>query len=85
MYFCQMKQTIILSIGLLLFASCNKVPKCWDCTRTVKYPSNYQPTAPEISKFEVCDKTKSEIKELEKSATIISTKVNTVSVVTECH
>ena len=85
MYFCQMKHIIIILSSALLLTSCSKTPKCWECTRTITSPQTNQPTAPVVSTFEVCDKTKAEIKELEKSNTVISTKVNTVSVVTECH
>lgn len=79
MYFCQMKQTIILSIGLLFLASCNKVPKCWDCTRTVTLANTNKKT---VDNNKVCDMTKEQMQQFTKVNTTITT---TVSVVTECH
>lgn len=85
MYFCQMKQTIILSIGLLFLASCNKVPKCWDCTRTVTYRSNAIQTSPPVTTFQLCDKTKLEMKEIVKNSTFTNMDNYGSSIVTECH
>lgn len=79
MYFCQMKQTITIILIGLLFVSCKKVPKCWDCTRTV---SNLQLNTTVVHNNKVCDMTKEQMKQF--------TKVNTngndkIKVVTECH
>jgi len=80
-----MKHIIIILSSALLLTSCSKKPKCWECTKTVTSPQTSQTTAPVVTTFNACDKTKAEIKELENSMTIISTKPNTASVVTECH
>jgi len=78
-----MKQTItILSIGLIFFASCKKVPKCWDCTRTITKVKNNEKG---IINSRLCDKTKVEIMEYQKANTTYKSTPYTLSVVTECH
>ena len=80
-----MKQTISIILIGLLFASCNKVPKCWDCTRTVTYNSNYTQTSPPVTSFQLCDKTKLEMKEIVKNSTFTNIGNYGSSIVTECH
>lgn len=79
MYFCQMKQTISIILIGLLFASCKKVPKCWDCTRTVTF---VHPATTKVINFEKCDMTKLEINDYEKTNTIVT---DNISSVTDCR
>jgi PBP1b-binding outer membrane lipoprotein LpoB len=75
-----MKHIIIILSSALLLTSCSKVPKCWECTRTVKITNTNIET---VTSEKVCDKTKKEIDEYIK---INSTRVDTsISIVTECH
>jgi len=74
-----MKQTIILSIGLLFLASCNKVPKCWDCTRTVTFVHT---ATTKVINFQKCDMTKLEINDYVKTNNTVTDNITSV---TECH
>ena len=80
-----MKHIIIILSSALLLTSCSKVPKCWECTRTITSPQTNQPTAPVVSTFEVCDKTKAEMKEIVKNSTFNNIDNYGSYVVTECH
>ena len=80
-----MKHIIIILSSALLLASCSKVPKCWECTRTITSPSNVKQTSPPITKFQLCDKTKAEMKEIEKNSTFTNIDNSGSSIVTECH
>jgi hypothetical protein len=80
-----MKHIIIILSSAILLTSCGKVPKCWECTRTIKYPPNSKHNLPEISTFKMCDKTKGEIKEFESSSTTTSTDINTITFTTQCR
>lgn len=85
MYFCQMKQTISIILIGLLFASCKKVPKCWDCTRTITRQDNTSAPKVTTTTHQLCDNTRKEMEYYEKVNTTYIATANTVSVVTECH
>jgi hypothetical protein len=68
-----------------LLTSCSKVPKCWECTRTTSYPSHYLNSEPNVTTFQLCDKTKLEMKEIVNNSTFNNIDNYGSSIVTECH
>ena len=66
---------------LLAFVSCGKIPKCWNCTRTITSKGFVNVTTPEL-KTEQCKKTKKEIEDYKKTNTY---ETSSVYVVTECN
>jgi hypothetical protein len=80
-----MKHIIIILSSALLLTSCSKVPKCWECTRTITRQNNTSAPKVTTTTHQLCDNTRKEMEYYEKVNTTYVATANTVSVVTECH
>lgn len=78
-----MKKILILSAIVIGLVSCEK-KTCWKCTIQTAYSST-TPIPSTVTRTQVCDKTKSEIREYEKQSSASTTQGNiTVRTSTSC-